>query len=85
MAFRDFLSPGDVHYIIDIVNRKRDIYEITFGEPPRYIKMPSMIFRFFSEVKPFRVVNESNGQYKFLGLIACPTNSIGRIEEIEVF
>ena len=71
----------EVRHIIWI--KLRD-YEMIYGCAPNYIKMPKIICDLLRSEFNY-IFRISNGFITFNGLLVCPTYSITKIEEIEVF
>lgn len=69
--------------IIIIIDQKVDEYRKKYGQP-EFIKLPFWIYRKLVLSENYTIM--CNHKYgKLFGLTVCPTNSIERPDEIEVF
>ncbi len=73
--------------IIDYIERIGEEYELRYGTP-NYVKIPLWIFNALRVTKKMLCAYTGDDDVevkKIAGLTVCPTLSIEKIEEIEVF
>lgn len=73
-------------YILqDIIFKKIELFEREYKCRPKYIKLPEWIYKEILRLKnSWIVVKKQSGETLF-GLKVCPTVSIERLEDIDVF
>ena len=73
-------------YILqDIVFKKRELFEREYKCRPRYIKLPEWIYKEILRLKTSWIVVEKQSGETLFGLKVCPTVSIEKLEDIDVF
>lgn len=79
------IDSPDWYLLHDIISKKRELFEREYKCRPRYIKIPEYIYREILRLdNSWIVVDKQCGETLF-GLKVCPTISIERLEDIEVF
>lgn len=77
-----------VQEIIDYIEQLGKEYVLKHGISPNYVKIPMYVYYAFEAVKKMicaYVGDDDVEVKKVAGLTVCPTVSIEKIEEIEVF
>lgn len=69
---------SNLNYVVDLILKKRKDFQIEYGKDPKYLKIPESLYHYYIEAG----VDET---FFACGLTICPTISIERLENIEVF
>lgn len=73
-------------YILqDIVFKKIHSFEFAYRCRPKYIKLPEWIYKEILRLKNSWIVVEKQYEETLFGLKVCPTVSIEKLEDIDVF
>ena len=78
------MSQEQLKELCRVVDQKVTEYKRKYGKP-NYIKLPEWIYRESLLTLTMMFVNTKHDILYVFGLIACPTVSIERLDEIEVF
>lgn len=82
-------NPDEViKWLTQEISHKIGTYCVEYRTEPRYIKIPKDIYKILWAEKAIEIETPEDAElkiYTFLGLICCPTTSINRLEEIEIF
>lgn len=77
--------------IIEVIQTLRTDFEYRYNEEPRFVKVPLWIFRKLKDYAQELLTNfnyeelDEKEDFRIFNLLICPTITIQRLDEMEVF